>query len=242
MEALSYRSSPIREPHVVILGGAYAGMSTALNLLRICNGATPTYARQRGPGRGGRHGSVPVIVARAVEDLHRVRRAVQFVPRITIIDARDGYYHSVGTPLAHTSRDYIPKPWKTFGEFAELKRDNVSIIQGRVAETNLIAKTVSYTSASRHDSSALKVLPFDYLVIATGLRRPWPTVPSAFDKRQYEKDAENYISALENSHHGVIVFGGGAVGIEMAAEIKHQHPPSTSHSCTRKSNFFRPSN
>lgn len=241
MDRLSFGSPLIREPRVVILGGAYAGLSTALNLLRICNGTysndvrgsrydptAPRGGRGRRGGRHGRgeglHGSRPERINGASKDAEQRTPTGHFVPRISIIEARDGYYHSVGTPLAHTSRDYIPHPWKSYGDFSELQCENVSIIQGRAAETNLTAKTISYVSTSLHDSGALKVLPFDYLVIATGLRRPWPTVPSAFDKKQYEEDARKYISVLEKSQHGVVVVGGGAVGIEMAAEVKHQHP------------------
>lgn len=63
-------------------------------------------------------------------------------------------------------------------------------------------------------------LAYDYLVVATGLRRAWPVVPQSLSRKQYLAEAHSHIAAVSDAPAGVLVVGGGAVGIEMAAELK----------------------
>ena len=83
-----------RQPHVVILGGAYAGLSTALNLLRFCDGKLIRSGEDggrrgedsfRGSGRvsrGGR-GGFPASML--------MRSPLRCMPQITLLDSRDGF-------------------------------------------------------------------------------------------------------------------------------------------------------
>lgn len=65
-------------------------------------------------------------------------------------------------------------------------------------------------------------LTYDYLVVSTGLRRAWPAVPQSLRRKQYLLEAGAHIDRVRNhaAADGVVVVGGGAVGIEMAAELK----------------------
>lgn len=65
---------------------------------------------------------------------------------------------------------------------------------------------------------------YDYFVAASGLRRPWPVVPQSLSRKQFLVEAAEHIHAVSNAQHGVVVVGGGAVGIEMASELKVVHP------------------
>ncbi|PWY88390.1 FAD/NAD(P)-binding domain-containing protein [Aspergillus heteromorphus CBS 117.55] len=221
-------STALREQHVVILGGAYAGLSTALNLLRICDGTIAQYGKGgrgggrsggRGGGRGGGGGGGRGGFGGQKMELPHAPRNM---PKITILDPRDGFYHTVGTPMAHTSRDFIPKPWRTWEEIPELKRESVSILKGAAVKVDPEAKSLLYVSGES-EGLQQKSLDYDYLVVATGLRRPWPTVPAATTKSEYSAQAQRYIDHLQQCK-SIVVIGGGAVGIEMAAEIKHRHP------------------
>lgn len=66
--------------------------------------------------------------------------------------------------------------------------------------------------------------PYNFLVAASGLRRVFPVVPQSLTRKQYILEASNHVNAMRSARHGVVVIGGGAVGIEMAAELKHVHP------------------
>lgn len=65
---------------------------------------------------------------------------------------------------------------------------------------------------------------YDYLVTASGLRRVFPVVPQSLTRKQYLLEAEEQIHSVTNAKDGVLVVGGGAVGIEMAAELKVVKP------------------
>ncbi|RAH67820.1 FAD/NAD(P)-binding domain-containing protein [Aspergillus aculeatinus CBS 121060] len=194
-------SSTLREQHVVILGGAYAGLSTALNLLRICDGTITSFEKG---GKGG-------------------RGAPQCMPKITILDPRDGFYHAVGTPMAHTTKSYVEHPWRTWDQIAELKRPSVSVLKGTAVRADPETKRLLYLSSESNGQQQQHTLDYDFLVVGTGLRRHWPTVPVATTKSEYAMQAGRYIDRLR-ACDSVVVIGGGAVGIEMAAEIKHRYP------------------
>lgn len=49
-------------------------------------------------------------------------------------------------------------------------------------------------------------------------------MPQSLSRKQYLLEAEEHIYAVSNARHGVVVVGGGAVGIEMAAELKLVKP------------------
>lgn len=66
--------------------------------------------------------------------------------------------------------------------------------------------------------------PYDFFIAATGLRRVWPVVPQSLTKDEYLAEAANHIQSVSAASHGTVVIGGGAVGIEMAAETKLCHP------------------
>lgn len=69
--------------------------------------------------------------------------------------------------------------------------------------------------------------PYDYFIAATGLRRARPSVPQSLSKAEYLQETGKHIAALEGSRDPVVIVGGGAVGVEMAAELKITMPDLT---------------
>lgn len=185
---------------VFIAGGSYAGLSAAVNLLDLGNGLSPRMSNEP----YAHHPSVP---------------KVNF--EITIADERDGYYHLIGSPLALADADYAKKAWVRFQDIPGLQLPNVKFVQGSVSSVDCAAKTATVIDGTTKEAVTH---PYDYFVTATGLRRVWPVVPQALTQKQYLVEAETQIKALDNAKDGVVVVGGGAVGIEMAAELKHVKP------------------
>ncbi|KAJ3049493.1 hypothetical protein HK097_009519 [Rhizophlyctis rosea] len=69
-----------------------------------------------------------------------------------------------------------------------------------------------------------KSVEFDYLVMATGANHPEPGNLNLCDtKSDAIKTLKHYQSIIASSSHPLII-GGGAVGIELAAEIKEHYP------------------
>lgn len=50
---------------------------------------------------------------------------------------------------------------------------------------------------------------YDYLIVASGLRRVWPVVPQSLTKKTYLYEASEHIHAVRESADGVVVIGGG---------------------------------
>ena len=65
---------------------------------------------------------------------------------------------------------------------------------------------------------------YDYFLAATGLRRVWPVVPQSLTQKAYRQETSDHVHSVRNASEGVAVIGGGAVGIEMAAELKVIEP------------------
>ncbi|KAH7158876.1 hypothetical protein DER46DRAFT_610561 [Fusarium sp. MPI-SDFR-AT-0072] len=197
MGSLPESSNAVR---VLILGGCYGGLSAAVNLLDLSQGYSP------------RMNSEPYIHH---PDLPH------FNIDITIVDERDGYYHLIGSPLALADYNFSKKNWVKYSDIPGLKDHSINIIQGSVISVDPATKKATISAHLTEEKSTLE---YDYLVSATGLRRVWPVVPQSKTRKQYILEAENHITSVHNAKHGVVVVGGGAVGIEMAAELKMVKP------------------
>ncbi|KAJ9150414.1 Apoptosis-inducing factor 2 [Pleurostoma richardsiae] len=183
---------------VVVIGGSYAGLSAALNLLDLCE------------GRNAR-------CSRGAECSFKEPINVD----ITIVDERDGFYHLIGSPLALALESYAEKAWVKFDDVAALQVPNIHVVQGSVTKVDCAAKTATVKESARDEPLQLD---YDYLVTASGLRRVWPVVPQSLKRKQYLFEAGDHIHSVSTADKGVVVVGGGAVGIEMAAELKLVQP------------------
>lgn len=192
-------SMPFR---VLIVGGSYGGLSAALNLQDLCRGLAP------------RCGPKPV----EGEQVGRPQLNVD----ITIVDERDGFYHLIGSPLALADEDYAAKIWVKYEDIPALQTPSIRVVHGSVKSVDQRRKVAAY--AAHGSTTQTSEISYDYLVAAAGLRRVWPVVPQSLRRKQFLFEAGNHTRAATAARHGVLIVGGGAVGIEMAAELKLVHP------------------
>ncbi|KAI8952796.1 FAD/NAD(P)-binding domain-containing protein [Xylaria longipes] len=140
---------------------------------------------------------------------------------ITIVDERDGYYHIIGSPLAMASKEYAEKAWVEYKDVKRLQRPNVTFVQGTVTDVDCENRTATI---SERKTQKTRKESYDFFIAATGLRRTWPVVPQALTREAYLAEVGAHCDRVLNSTAPVLVVGGGAVGIEMAAELKHIKP------------------
>ncbi|RYO76398.1 hypothetical protein DL766_004235 [Monosporascus sp. MC13-8B] len=140
---------------------------------------------------------------------------------IIIVDERDGFYHLIGSPLALAAKEYSEKAWVEFKDIKVLQRPNVQFVQGNLGKVDPESKTATISERGNQTPRQEK---YDYFIAATGLRRVWPVVPQSLSRKLYLMEAGKHINAVTSSTAPVLVVGGGAVGIEMAAELKVTHP------------------
>jgi len=113
--------------------------------------------------------------------------------------------------------------WRRFSHLNELNQPNLHFKHGSVRNVDPEAKIAEWCDRdgkSQHQA-------YDYLVMATGLKRRWPAVPKSGSYEEYMQDGKAFIQKITgNSTDGrkVVVIGAGAVGIEFAAEIKSYYP------------------
>ncbi|EEY16943.1 conserved hypothetical protein [Verticillium alfalfae VaMs.102] len=166
---------------LLVAGGSYAGLSFVVNLLDICNGRSPRMAHDP-------YSHHPDFTRIPVD--------------ITIVDERDGYFHLIGSPLALASSDYAAKTWIKFRDIPALQRPNIRFVQGSLDKINTATKSATVLS---HITKIPQDISYDFMVSATGLRRPWPVVPQSLLRKQFLLEAEEQIHAVHNAPDGVVI-------------------------------------
>ncbi|OKL58316.1 hypothetical protein UA08_06423 [Talaromyces atroroseus] len=196
---MSVQAARSQLTRVLVVGGSYAGLSVTLNLLDLCNGLAPRFSGSKSP--------VDISQQTPVE--------------VTIVDERDGFYHLIGTPLAFASKTYAEKAWLRFGDIPALQTPAVKIIQARITDVDCEDKVAAVTEIGTQNNIQI---PYDYFVAASGLRRTKPSAPLALTRKLYLEEVSEHIHRIETTKDGVVVIGAGAVGIEIAAELKMVQP------------------
>ncbi|KAK8140725.1 hypothetical protein G3M48_002341, partial [Beauveria asiatica] len=181
---------------VLVAGGSYAGLGVAVNLLDLHNGVSP------------RMNWEPFV---ADKDWPQINF------QVTVVDERDGFLHIVGAPLALADQAYSKKAWVQFKDMTDLQRENITFVHGSVSHVDCAAKKATVVL---HGTDEAQTFEYDYFCAATGYRRVWPVVPQSLTYKAYLEETTKHIQAVGAAKHGVLVVGGGAVGIEMAAELK----------------------
>ncbi|KAJ2775084.1 hypothetical protein IWQ57_000544 [Coemansia nantahalensis] len=128
---------------------------------------------------------------------------------LTMIDRRDGFLHYVGMTRGLTDLEYGEQLWVPYAASPWLRHPQITVKQGTVVR--ITDRCVELAGG--------EMVWFDYLVLALGVARFAPIGVCARTKR-------DFVHGLAATHaqlaaaKSVAVIGGGAVGIELAADIK----------------------
>ncbi|KAI5291613.1 hypothetical protein KEM54_002890 [Ascosphaera aggregata] len=184
---------------VLVVGGSYAGLSAIVNLLDLCDGLPPRFTSEKDP---------------------QVDEEQKAPVEVTLVDERDGFC----MPAACVSKKYADKSWVQFSEIPALQSRRIRIMQGKV--TSIDAQKRVSTIHTTTDNKVIEQ-SYDYLIAASGIHRDWPSAPTALTKKNFRVETDRMVEQCANATKGIIVIGGGAVGIEMASEIKMVDPNQT---------------
>ncbi|QQK48456.1 Pyridine nucleotide-disulfide oxidoreductase AMID-like, putative [Penicillium digitatum] len=188
-----------RSFRVLVIGGSYGGLSAALALLDLSQGRLTRFNHS----------------TESETPTHRIPI------HITVVDKRDGYFHLIGSPKALACEKFASEAWTRFEDVPGLKSPHLSFIQGRVSSVDLDAKVAHIIDAKTNSS---RTESYDYLIAGSGLRRSFPTVPQSLRREGFLQEARDHMMNLKQAREGIVVIGGGAVGVEMAAELKILNP------------------
>jgi NADPH-dependent 2,4-dienoyl-CoA reductase/sulfur reductase-like enzyme len=182
---------------VTIVGGSYAGLSVLQNVLRLNNGQPLIQALPPG--------NVPEVPQDA-----RVHRGIH----ITLIDERDGFFNTIGAPLAHVARPFVNPFWRRFLDIKALRRPDITILHASLKHVDLGERRLTVTEVATRLS---RTESYDYLVLATGLKRDFPIVPSALSKDEYLRAAQEHVDTIESAKGGTaVVLGGGKMQFSLS--------------------------
>lgn len=62
------------------------------------------------------------------------------------------------------------------------------------------------------DTQTIRIESYDYLVVGSGLRRVFPTVPQSLRRVEFLQEAKQHTQNVRNAHEGVVIVGGGMSG------------------------------
>lgn len=190
---------------------------------------------------GGAYAGLAALVA--LKNHLRDRARLQKVT-VTLVEPKAGLLNILGVPRAIVDPEFAKTQFIPFEDLDDLhfdhliSRDDVVIeslgkavtpknndfieityIQGSVKE--LKKSTATYYLNKQPD--VLGVVEFNYVVVATGRNRPWPTSPLAYNFELYMKEMINFKENIERCPR-IGVIGAGAVGVEIAGDIKAKIP------------------
>ncbi|KAJ2796267.1 hypothetical protein H4S07_006270, partial [Coemansia furcata] len=134
--------------------------------------------------------------------------------KITLIDRRDGFVHYLGMTRGLCQSDYGNKLWVPYSAMPWLQHSSISVKKGIV--TRIASRHIELADTSDR-------VEFDYLVVALGLSRAAPIGVAASTRDEYLRDMDRQRGLISEAQ-SVVVVGGGAVGTELAAEIKSDFP------------------
>jgi NADH dehydrogenase FAD-containing subunit len=133
--------------------------------------------------------------------------------KVKIFDKRQGFCHLIGVTRALVDQDYCKAIWRNH---TELKWYNNANIQFKYDTVTRVTENTIETASGESEE-------FDYIIVATGYERGEPIWPGSSTKDDYVNEFAGYRTKI-SSASSVVVVGAGAVGVELAAEIKSHYP------------------
>ncbi|KAJ1951125.1 hypothetical protein FBU59_000344 [Linderina macrospora] len=132
---------------------------------------------------------------------------------ITLVDRRDGFVHFIGITRGLTEPEFGEKLWVPYSETPWISHPQITVKQATVSQ-------ITATAVHLADGSTLS---FDYLIIALGQSRFAPIGVASTTHQEFVAELAEAHENIKKADN-VVVVGGGAVGIEMAADVKADFP------------------
>ncbi|KAF4153584.1 hypothetical protein CNMCM8927_005633 [Aspergillus lentulus] len=146
-------------------------------------------------------------------------RVIPETHRVLLIEPHSHFHHLFAFPRfaivpGHEHKAFIPYT----GIFATVPRPSThAVVQARVLSVN-----PQFVTLDRQWQDS-KQIPYDYLAIATGTRLAQPAGMKNDDKVSSVEYLRNHQADIERAK-SILIVGGGAVGVQMATDLKEYYP------------------
>ncbi|ETP08419.1 hypothetical protein F441_15597 [Phytophthora nicotianae CJ01A1] len=151
---------------------------------------------------------------------------------VIVLEKSKYFYHAVGTPRAVVDANYTKKLFVPYDSVIPPSAKAFVKIQ-RAVVTRIVpgANEIEYAPIGEDGdmlAGPVKSMPYDYLVVATGSTY---TVPIKQPKNNFKRSTTEAklaeVREQVKAANSVLIVGGGAVGVEVAGEIKAKYPSKT---------------
>ena len=141
--------------------------------------------------------------------------------RVTLVEVRDKFLHVIGSPRTTVEAGFETSLHILYDR-ALPASPRLTRLRGTCTAVNSATKKLTVHLAGGDDLS----LSYDFLVIATGTAA-WHTEAPASESSVAAMRADAALRVSISAAQSVVVIGGGAVGVEVAGEIKTEFPSKT---------------
>lgn len=114
--------------------------------------------------------------------------------------------HFIGSPKALACEKYASESWTRFQDIPALESPDIKFIRGSVSKVDWAAKVAQILETETRNT---RTEPYDYLVVGSGLRRVFPTVPQSLQRAEFLEEAKRHADEVRNAREGVVIVGGG---------------------------------
>lgn len=141
----------------------------------------------------------------------RLAKRLDTTARVTLVDRKEVFFHRIASVRAGVRPEWTMTP---FVPYDRLLR-NGRVVTGKAIRVDTAEKQVVLATGER--------LPYDVVVIATGVDYP---EPARFTGTTAEEAAKAFAAHQRNiaAAQHVLVVGGGPGGVELSAEIRLSRP------------------
>ncbi|KAF5875642.1 putative amid-like nadh protein [Botrytis fragariae] len=154
-----------------------------------------------------------VIIGGSFSGMHLARLLSTSIPtgyKVTLVEKNTHMHYCFAFPRfsvlsGHDYKAFIPYE----GLLGHAPEGAISVVHEKAI--NILNNHIELASDEK--------ISYEYLVIATGVSQPAPARLSATDKIEGEGELRGYQKAIQASSR-IAVVGGGAVGVELATDIK----------------------
>lgn len=190
---------------------------------------------------GGSYAGLSALVALKN---HLTQRASQDKIHVTLLEPKAGLLNVLGIPRAIVDTEFAKTQYIPFQDLHDIHFDRlvsndkyvVDNLGQLISQNNNSYIDITYVQGSaisfnesvaeyhlNDDSRNSGKIDFDFVVVASGRNRSWPTSPSAYNYESYMKEMEVFNDNVRKCDI-ITVVGAGAVGIEIAGDIKTKYP------------------
>lgn len=182
------------------------------------------FSKSRTPSNAGNNKPRVVIVGASFAGLTTLRELSHSSDEldITIIDYKTYFEYTPGVLRCFVTPSYLKE---LTSPLSLLQKTGARVIRGEVVNVEARDSSTGMNQVTLKDG---RKIPYDYLVLAAGSTYPTPikATPAEATLQKRQEQWNNAAAELERAQT-VAIIGAGAVGVELAGEIRDKFPAGT---------------